>query len=453
MGALSSAARHRQVAVRSSFTAGRRSASFGLVILGSVVGGLTSGCGDGAGPTEGRPPPPVLSSYGAPLPLPECGSLGPPCDVRAAACATELAALAACLRGDPGAASAPPFTFLTEAAAESYLEGRLQTTPRPDPDRLEIALTQLGLTVPRAFAPAQRAATFAAGWTAFYRSELGDVAVIEHPNDASGSSTALDQPQLEALVLHELIHALQDRDRGLTAFTEAYEQDSDGTLRGMSLIEGEADWYEQRFYAALSGLDVTQIDWRGYFTSRREGTEAWLFAQADLYSSTLLRVPYSHGASYVYGIWAASGPDAVRALLDTPPPNMREVLASSWGETPVEFVAAPDPGDVPTGFERAVQTTLGAWNLYLLARPLFASADPARQLALSWRSDRLDVFSYDETETAARWTLDLADADSATQLTLELASNPRLHAQHSGHRIQIVTASTDPPPTSLTTPQ
>lgn len=434
---------------------GLHGSSFLLAVFGSLIcGGLASGCGDDAAPSQGRPRPPVLSSnYGTPLPLPECGRLGQPCDVRAEACATELAAIAACLRGEPAAAAAPSLTFLTETAAEDYLAGLLQTSPRPDPDRLEIALSQLGLTVARSFAPAGRATTLATGWTAFYRSELGDIAVIEHPSGISGSAPALDQRQLEALVLHELIHALQDRDRGLAAFTKAYEQDSDGTLRGMSLIEGEADWYEQRFYAALSGLDVTQIDWDGYFASRRESTEAWLFDQSDLYSSTLLRVPYSHGASYVYSVWTASGPDAVRALLDTPPPNMLELLASSWGKArPVEFVAVPDTEteDAPAGLELAVQTTLGAWNLYLLARPLLASAEPARQLALSWRSDRFDVFSYDEAEAAARWTIDLEDTASATQLTSALASNPRLRAQRSGNRVQIVTASTDPPPASLT---
>jgi hypothetical protein len=423
-----------------------------LATLGSMLagGGLGSGCGDHVGPSPGGSPAPVLSSYGAPLPLPECGGPVEPCDVRSKACATELAAIAACLRGDPETSAALPLTFLTEAEAAGYLEGRLQTSPRPDPDRFEIALTQLGLTVAHAFAPAARAATLAAGWTALYRSELGDVAVIERPSDAEGDAAALDQRQLEALVLHELVHALQDRDRGLADFAATYESDSDGTLRGVSLIEGEADWYEQRFYAALSGLDASQIDWGSYFWSRRESTEAWLFEQADLYSSTLLRVPYSHGASYVYGVWSAAGPAAVRALLEAPPPDMRALLASFWaGTAPIALEPLSATAETPAGLELAVQTRLGAWNLYLLARPLLDSADPARRLALSWRSDRFDVFGYDETETAARWLIDLADTDSATQLAQALTRSPRLSTQRSGRRVQIVTASTDPPPASL----
>jgi len=67
----------------------------------------------------------LLLGYGDPLPLPECAWKRQPCDVRDSTCAADLAAIAACLRGDRATATATPLTFLTEAAAETYLEARL----------------------------------------------------------------------------------------------------------------------------------------------------------------------------------------------------------------------------------------------------------------------------------------------------------------------------------------
>jgi hypothetical protein len=428
-----------------------------LLVLGAE---LCVACGDGSRASSDAPAPAVLPAaalYGPAQPVPGCeGALAQPCDVRDQACANELGQIAACLRGEAGVAMTPALTFISEQQAEEEIQASLEQSPPPEPNRFEIALAEFGLTVPGALEPEPTAQRLASNWSAFYRRESGDVAVIEHPpNSASGNGVDLDERQLEAVVLHEMIHVLQDRDVGLDQFERSYERDSDGSLRGKSVLEGEAYWYEQRFYDALSGLDDATVDFGAEFAAARESSEAWLFQQPDLYSSSQVRIPYTHGASYMYDAWQSGGAEALRALLATPPVTMRDVLAPLWAESgsPAAAGSLTEPPAVELdGLRLASSTQLGAWGLYLLVRPRLAAVDGARRLALAWQSDRFDVFAYADSQTAGRWWIQLRDDASAGELAALLAQTPEIGSRQTGSRLVLVRATSDVPPALLAPP-
>jgi hypothetical protein len=382
------------------------------------------------------------------VPLPGCAAFDyTSCDVRSAACVDHLAQIAACMRGEDAAGQGPHVSFASEADARELLLGSLTRAPAALPDYFEIVLTELGLSEPHALEPAVSATRLSQRWAAFYRRDVGDVVVIDHGASAQG----LDPLASEALVLHELIHALQDQQRGLDDFARSYQTDSDGSLRGSSVIEGEAQLYEQRFYAALSGVDVTAVDWQRQLASQREAAEQGLFAEQDLYSASLLRVPYAHGSEYVERLWAEGGPAPVRELLAAPPRDMRQILAELWGDpssTPLLRSIEPPPVS-PSDATLETWSTLGAWGVYLFFRPKLESAEVARQLALAWRGDRLEAFSFGDGQTAGRWSIELADADAATRLLAAVPYNPSWRTRQQGSRLLVLSSSSGEPPAWL----
>lgn len=364
--------------------------------------------------------------------------------MRTPACVDELAQIALCMRGEEAAGPRPPVSFASEDEARELLLDSLSQAPAHDPDYFETVLTQLGLSAPHALTPAVSAARLAARWAAFYRHDVGDVVVINH----AASTEVLDPLASEALVLHELVHALQNRQRSLDDFARTYQTDSDGSLRGSSVIEGEAQLYEQRFHAALSGVDVSAIDWRQQLASQREAAELALFAEPDLYSASFLHVPYAHGSEYVARLWEEGGPARVRELLETPPRDMQQILAQLWGD--MSGALAPQPLEPlavsPRDATLETWSTLGAWGVYLFCRPKLESAEAARQLALNWRGDRLEAFSFGEQGIAGRWSIEFADAAAASRLLAALAAEPSWRTHQQGTRLLVLSSTGEAPP-------
>jgi len=412
--------------------------------LGWLLAGCAVSCGTACNDDARRGtqlPPPYAA---APVPLSGCEAFDyGGCDVRERRCVENLSGVAACLRGaDP--TGLPVLSFASEEDARSILLDSLMGTAPPNPDYFALVLSQLGLSEPSAFEPEVTAARLAQRWAAFYRRDVAEVVVIEHAMDP-------DQLATDALVLHELIHALQDREHSLDAFAREYQADSDGNLRGQSVVEGEAQFHEQRLYAALTGVDAESVDWEQELARQREASEQQLFQESDLYSASLLRVPYAHGCEYAARVWSDGGPAALSHLLDAPPRDMRQILARLWGGVAALPSPSPvTPSAVGAGASLQAWSTLGAWGVYLFFRPRFDDAEAARELALAWRGDRVEAYSLSGARVAGRWSIDFADGAAATRALSAAAGTPRLRARQEGSRLLIETSSSDDPPAELT---
>ena len=63
-----------------------------------------------------------------------------------------------------------------------------------------------------------------------------------------------DDPSTNNVLVHELIHALQDADVHLSAFREELAVGYDPSLGGRAVVEGEARLHQTRLWAAQLGL-------------------------------------------------------------------------------------------------------------------------------------------------------------------------------------------------------
>ncbi len=190
----------------------------------------------------------------------------------------------------------------SRAQLEAYVIGKLDEELPPGKARLlEEAYALLGLA-PEGF-------DLRATLTAIYTEQ---VAGFYEPD-----STALyvldDQPSaaLESLLMHELVHAVQDQWVDLAAVT-APELDNDRSAAAQAAIEGHAMlvMLEHAMSAAQPDLDVVDMPRiAGLLRPALDGVHDQYPAlgSAPRIIRESLLLPYTEGAAYVQAVWAARG--------------------------------------------------------------------------------------------------------------------------------------------------
>jgi hypothetical protein len=383
---------------------------------------LAAGCGDDA---EGGLPP------GVPLyPVPGCEAIDPaPCDVFDTGCQTRLLALAACMRGSsPGAL--PPISRMTEAEYTQYLTAQLAAEqPDPELNHFELGLGMLGLVAPGAFTPSSMAAAQAASVRGFYDHDSGDIVLIDH-------GTAADDIQVNGVMLHEFVHALQDRDQDLRGWFDEHADTYDSALATRSVVEGEARYHQERFAASLLGLDPAAVDWSQRFDSRVSQATEWIRAQPSPYLASFSAFPYEFGARLIHPRFAARGSAIVGELFASPPASTRALMdyqndaAGSAGPVLVEPVPPPE-------WVLTQETTLGAWLTYVFLAVGGGVLNPEVH-ASSWRADRLSIYGSASAGSATTVVWRIAFADAATAAAVAEYLPVRYIVRQSGSEVVIV---------------
>lgn len=384
-------------------------------------------------------------------PVPGCEAVEhAPCDVRTPACQQQLFAVAACLRAGAGAAGGPPpVTVMTEDDFAAYLAARNAMSP-PSAARENItqqwdwALSTLGLIEPGALSPSammMEDVTFIAG---LYRPDTKDVLVVDHGG-------AFDRLSGSIVLVHEMVHALQDREIDLGQFFSGHVHSTDSALAVRSMIEGEARFHETRYMAAVLGLDPATIDWMKRFESTLVLDQSRLLMEPSPFTATSRMFPYEWGARYIYLTWTGAGQEGVRARYTAPPETTRALMASMDravdAEAAPETLAGPTP---PADWATIDSGTLGAWTLFLLLADL-GTPDQARILALHWRADGFWLYQGPGSPSplatrALVWRIELGDDTTASEVVRALAFRTGSYVRQVGSTVHLVATSTFTPP-------
>jgi hypothetical protein len=391
---------------------------------------LLAGCGDGGSGGGSRPLRPV----------PGCERIDHrPCDVRDAACQTRLFALAGCLRGeDPG--SLPPIAVMSEADFAALLTSQAaMRTPSPHRATWDWALSALELIQPGDLGTDAMIAQSVKFLWGIYRFDSKDIVIVDH-------GAAFDSESASPVLVHELIHALQDREVDLTQFENTFAKSDDSSLATRSMFEGEARMHETRYYASILGLDPAEIDWMRRFETSLGLDETYLLMQPSPYTATSTRFPYEWGARYVYYRWVQGGMSGVHDLYVAPPVTTRVLMAS------VDMDVAPEPEPMrptrpagPAGWTAVDDGVLGAWGLFLAlseAAPGGSVAE-AQSLALAWRADSIAIYEGTSAGagTAFAWRIDVGDPTLAATAASRLASLPGITTRAVGTMVVLAHAS------------
>jgi hypothetical protein len=397
-----------------------------------------AGCGDStdAGPDDLGP----VRRH----PVPGCEQFDPaPCDILESGCQKNLFGIAACLRGNEPS-DLPSISILTEPEFEAYLRASLdETEPSPNLEHTEKAFVMLGLVTPGAFSDEALIADLVQQIGGFYAWDDDSIVIIDH-------GEATDPQASSAVLVHELVHALQDREVDLRDYYEQHAATRDSSWAADAVTEGEADFHEQHYLASMLGFDPADVDFDRLFANGASSGEERALELASPLAAGEFVFPYAFGARYVHHGWQASGHAGVLDLFASPPPTTHQLMQSVSSVlvddfTPSTFASPAAPAEQWTEIGA---DSIGAFGTFLTLGRL-ADLEAARRSALSWRGDRLTFYAgtptaaRDPRTTAVVWSVDFADAAVADSVALVLRGlgSPRAPARADGVRVTF--AATD----------
>jgi hypothetical protein len=223
----------------------------------------------------------------------------------------------------------------------------------------------------------------AAEVAAAYFDEEKDIVIIDR-------GRPLDDDDAVILFAHEIVHALQDRERDLAEYERSADS-FDASLALDGIIEGEAVHYQLLVSLLLSNLDPYQADWEGYYT--RWQADTFLDAEADEAPVSLahVRFPYAFGGGFVTQHWLARGRGGIERLFEQPPRTTSEILfGTNSGSLEMAREALHDQAlpELPVPIVEETSSSLGAWIARMYAArqevDLQQRLPPARELSADY---------------------------------------------------------------------
>jgi len=361
-----------------------------------------------------------------------------PCDTKTRACQQSRFEFAACLRGAVGGAP-PPLTLMTEDDYVAYINGASEGRD-PLTNHFEIAMTWLGLAQPGSFNFVRVTKESVADWFGTYRWRQRDLLILDHGKPAADVAS-------NVALVGALIRALRDRDIQVGTWTTVVSvNDVDSNWGADAMYFGEAQFFSNRYQAALDGRDPATFDELARINAGIRDDIAWIRAQPSTYLATNARFARNFGARPMYLAWKRGGVDAVNALYADKLITRQLMATEEFAAPKLKYHGrprAPDQWD-----QDPIVTALGAWGLYLsLVRKL--ESDAAWSLALDWSGEQVFVYKGvepNEGETALVWQLETTDETSASSLVAALTAGiPRAQVQRTGSFVTLAIASNQDP--------
>jgi hypothetical protein len=335
------------------------------------------------------------------------------CDVREASCQQSLFELARCVSGRDGAR--PPLRFVAKATPEHERVGLAHHAGRGE---LERVMYVLGLAEASNAADPRRPGVM--GAIAYYAPRERAVFFVH-------DDSTMHAGELAALSLvHEYVHALQDRDGALLAAQNGDQTRSfDQELALWSRFEGEATLYEE-LVLAFSHDREPETWLMQRFAARSDGSDGSIVRQRRPLEASFATFPYTYGA-----YWAA--------LEAEPPTSTQQIMARRHDWTPAE--AAPCGDEIPSSLEpehhRRGVDTLGAWLVQTYVRRITNDPERARDAARRWRGDWVSFYSGDTSKPASFvWQSCWDSPDTAREMREIIAAQLR---QSAGDRAAVTT--------------
>ncbi|HYB42183.1 MAG TPA: ImmA/IrrE family metallo-endopeptidase [Candidatus Methylomirabilis sp.] len=225
----------------------------------------------------------------------------------------------------------------------------------------------------------------------------------------------LPPEQQEVALMHELVHALQDRQVALDTFMTPNSGQGDQLLARQALIEGEAVALSLELVLKAQGTDLASLpDLSSVRSAVETGSVGPTISAAPRFLRDLLLFPYVDGLGFVYQFRKAQPWSAMTALYRDPPRSTTQIMNPAQRLTqrqdPVP-VALPDLGTLRPGATVVSEDELGEFGLRsVLSRQL---GDQAARAAAGWRGDRYRIWADADGRLAIAYLLVMADERSA----------------------------------------
>ena len=205
----------------------------------------------------------------------------------------------------------------------------------------------------------------------------------------------IDPALQEAVMAHELVHALQDQYGGIGALQERVRHDDDAVLALMALLEGGAtvamlaymtDTPVERV-AAIPGIAATLRA-----AARQSQEQTAVFARAPVFLQAAMLFPYLEGTDFVCRLMATRTFAQILRLVEHPPDTTEQILR------PEKYLSSPPENGRPAALDESHWRELGRpagqprrWGQFQLAEFLKRGLPEtdAAAAARGWGGDTL----------------------------------------------------------------
>jgi len=198
----------------------------------------------------------------------------------------------------------------------------------------------------------------------------------------------------ETVMVHELMHALQDQHFGLAAKEKALMRDTDANLAYHAVLEGEAVLVMLAHMLKKSGIEMDEVikdDSILGAVSTAAAAEQMIDPSTPRYFAEMLKFPYIEGLKFVVTAYRRGGWAEVDKLHANPPRSTREVLH------PEEYFARtfkPRAFDATKPAGALAVEHLGEFHLRQLV---------GKDVSLGWVNDRAVVYPDRRVEIETEW--------------------------------------------------
>jgi hypothetical protein len=265
----------------------------------------------------------------------------------------------------------------------------------------------------------------------YYDPDTGRLVIREDVMAGLAGAFGAEQTQEARLVLvHELVHALQDQRLGLG---ESYEKErtADGDNAFRAIVEGDATLAMLAHALRQQGIPLSAatagIQQMGDYLDLNALVRGEKLDDAPAILRVTLVAPYLRGLQFVAAVQGRGGWPAVNNAHRRAPTTTEQVLHPEkyFAREQGEAIEVPDTREVlAAGFERIEEDTLGELELsvYLGQGQPSGTDDEA---AAGWAGDLLVVYARGEEAAAIWWTTWDTDADAEEAFRAARSVSPR----------------------------
>ena len=246
----------------------------------------------------------------------------------------------------------------------------------------------------------------------------------------------LPPEQQRAALMHELVHALQDRELPIDTFIAPDPGHGDRLLTRQALIEGEAVALTFDLLLRPQGTDISRLPdlsmTQGLITTSAGGP---VIDKAPKFVRDLLLFPYVEGLGFIYQFRRRQPWAAMSTIYKDPPRSTTQILHPEKyfdaREDPLA-VAIPDLSRLLPGTHLVSDDDLGEFSLgAVLALHLGDPEGP--RAAVGWRGDRYRIWEDGAGRFTIAYRVIVADQQMAVALADQLkASVERRHPELTG---------------------
>ena len=194
--------------------------------------------------------------------------------------------------------------------------------------------------------------------------------------------TASSEPQ-DALLAHELAHALADQSFHLARYIRQGRKSDDGSTARLAVMEGQATWLMSEYLSRRAGQAPVEAPEAA--DPKSGGGQFPVFENAPLYLRQSLVFPYTQGMLFQDAVFQRDGQDAFAEVFRRAPVSTQQIIH------PEKYFAKLEPADpqlphprLPGGYKSLIGGSLGELEHSILIEQ-FARAETARELAPHWR--------------------------------------------------------------------